>query len=170
MSTAGARILLNTLGGGLLLEGSMKFGGQKALVSCGGVVIYRNKALILYYKNKHSSGWVLPKGKAESKESHKEAALREVMEETASNPRMLKPLGKTQYSFKASGLSINKTVHWFLMTADSFYCKPQAEEYFADAGFYKKHEAYHLLKYQDEKEILCRAFNEFNKLRRNDFK
>jgi len=134
---------------------------EKTIISCGGVVIYRGKALILYYKNKRDSGWVLPKGKVEQKESHKQAALREVQEEAGAKAQILKSLGKTQYNFKRGNLAFDKTVHWFLMSATSFYCKPQIEENFADVGYYKQHEAYHLLKYQDEKEILCRAFNEY---------
>jgi 8-oxo-dGTP pyrophosphatase MutT (NUDIX family) len=117
--------------------------------------------LVLYYNNKKGAGWVLPKGKAEHEESHKQAALREVREESGSKAQVLRPLGKTQYSFRRGSTVISKTVHWFLMSTASFYCKPQAEENFADGGFYKQHEAYHLLKYQDEKEMLCRAFNEW---------
>lgn len=139
---------------------------EKNIVSCGGVVICRGKALVLYHKNGRSSGWVLPKGKAEENESHKETALREVKEEAGSLAKVVMPLGKTQYNFQHSGRTIKKTVHWFLMTATSFYCKPQIEEFFTDAGFYKQHEAYHLLKYQDEKEILNRAFAEYTKRQR----
>ena len=110
---------------------------------------------------------MLPKGKAEFKESHKEAALREVLEETGARARIIRPLGKTQYSFQRGSVTYNKSVHWFLMTADSFYCKPQAEENFSDGGFYKQHEAYHLLKYQDEKELLKRAFSEYARIKRS---
>ena len=47
--------------------------------SCGGVVIFRGKILLLYknYKNKYE-GWVLPKGTVEEGEDHTETALREV--------------------------------------------------------------------------------------------
>ena len=50
--------------------------------SCGGVVIFRGKILVLYknYKNKYE-GWVLPKGTVEPGEEFKETALREVKEE-----------------------------------------------------------------------------------------
>ena len=52
-------------------------------VSCGGVVIFRGKILLLYknYRNRYE-GWVLPKGTVEEGEEHSETALREVMEET----------------------------------------------------------------------------------------
>ena len=50
--------------------------------SCGGVVIFRGKVLLLYknYKNKYE-GWVLPKGTVEKGEEHNQTALREVKEE-----------------------------------------------------------------------------------------
>ena len=51
--------------------------------SCGGVVIFRGKILVLYknYKNKYE-GWVLPKGTVEEGEEYKETAIREVKEES----------------------------------------------------------------------------------------
>jgi len=137
-------------------------------VSCGGVVFYRGKVLLLY-KNQNGKymGWVMPKGTVEDGETHRETALREVKEETGSNAKIIKYLGKTEYSFKGGLDTINKTVHWYLMNAENFYCKPQAEEYFADVGFYKQHEAYYLLKFHDEKQILRRAYSEYNHLRRS---
>jgi 8-oxo-dGTP pyrophosphatase MutT (NUDIX family) len=136
-------------------------------ISCGGVVIYKGKALILYRSRMAKfDGWVLPKGKKEFRESDEDTALREVREETGAKAKVVRFLGKTRYNFQGDERQIYKTVVWFLMSADSFYCKPQAEEHFADAGFYKRHEAYHLLKYPDEREVLSRAFSEFGKLRR----
>ena len=136
-------------------------------VSCGGVVIHRGKILLLY-KNQNGKyiGWVLPKGTIELGESFKQTAYREVKEETGVSARIVKYIGKTQYTFRGSEDMVNKTVHWYLMTADTFYCKPQAEEYFADAGYYKRHEAYHLLKFHDEKQIMNKACNEYDELKR----
>ena len=50
--------------------------------SCGGVVIFRGKILLLYknYRNKYE-GWVLPKGTVEAGEDYQDTALREVREE-----------------------------------------------------------------------------------------
>lgn len=47
--------------------------------SCGGVVIFRGKILLLYknYRNRYE-GWVLPKGTVESDEEYKDTAIREV--------------------------------------------------------------------------------------------
>jgi hypothetical protein len=53
------------------------------------------------------------------------------------------------------------------MMADSYFSKPQKEEYFEDSGYYKYHEAYHLLKFPNEREILEEAYKEYLKLRKN---
>ena len=134
-------------------------------VSCGGIVIYRNKVLLLY-KNQNGKymGWVLPKGTVERGESMKQTALREVQEEAGVVAKILKYVGKTQYSFRGSSDIVSKTVHWYLMAAESFHCKPQTEEYFSDVGYYKGHEAYHLLKFQDEKQVMARACSEYGRI------
>ncbi|MCD7779002.1 MAG: NUDIX domain-containing protein [Clostridiales bacterium] len=131
-------------------------------VSCGGVVIFRGKVLLLYKnQNGRYMGWVMPKGTVEPGETFKETALREVKEETDADARIIKYIGKTQYTFRGEEDIINKTVHWYFMTAFSYHCKPQAEEFFADAGYYKQHEAYYLLKFHDEKQIMHRAYMEY---------
>ena len=107
--------------------------------SCGGVVIFRGKILVLYknYKNKYE-GWVLPKGTVEP------------------------------YSFNTPQDMVEKDVHWYLMMADSYYSKPQREEYFIDSGYYKFYEAYHLLKFSNEKQILEKAYNEYLDLKKSN--
>jgi len=136
--------------------------------SCGGIVIYRGKILLLYknYKNRYE-GWVLPKGTVEEGESHLETALREVKEESGVEARAVKYIGSSSYHFSVNQESIEKQVHWYLMMADSYFSKPQKEEYFEDSGYYKYHEAYHLLKFPNEREILEEAYKEYLKLRKN---
>ncbi len=136
-------------------------------VSCGGVVIHRGKVLLLY-KNQNGKyiGWVMPKGTLEIGETYKQAAIREVKEETSVNAKIIKYIGKTEYNFRGGADVVCKTVYWYLMTTDTFFCKPQAEEYFSDAGFYKQHEAYHLLKFNDEKQVLKKAYAEYNEIRK----
>ena len=46
--------------------------------------------------------------------------------------------------------------------------KPQKEEFFEDSGFYKYHEAYHLLKFPNEKLILEKAYNEYLELKKRN--
>ena len=122
--------------------------------SCGGVVIFRGKILVLYknYRNKYE-GWVLPKGTVEAGEEFKETALREVKEETGVQAQIIKYIGKSQYSFNTPQDTVEKEVHWYLMMADSYYSKPQREEY-------------HLLKFSNEKQILEKAYHEYLDLKR----
>ena len=138
-------------------------------VSCGGVVIYRGKILVLYknMKNKYE-GWVLPKGTVESGEDYTETALREVREETGVQASIIKYIGKSQYSFPSQNDVVEKEVHWFLMMASNFYCKPQREEYFLDGGYYKYSEAYHLLKVNNEKQILEKAYEDYLRLKKSN--
>ena len=128
--------------------------------SCGGVVIFRGKILVLYknYKNKYE-GWVLPKGTVEAGEEYKETALREVKEETGVSASIIKYIGKSQYSFSTPQDVVEKDVHWYLMMADSYYSKPQREEFY---------EAYHLLKFSNEKQILEKAYNEYLDLKKSN--
>ena len=137
--------------------------------SCGGVVIFRGKILLLYksYKNKYD-GWVLPKGTVEMGETHEETALREVLEETGSKATIIKYIDKSEYTFRVPEDMVSKEVYWFLMMADSYYSKPQREEYFMDSGYYKFHEAYHLLKFPNEKQILEQAYSEYQDLKQSN--
>lgn len=136
--------------------------------SCGGVVIFRGKILLLYknYKNKYE-GWVLPKGTVEEGEDYKETALREVYEEAGAKGVIVKYIGTSNYSFTVPEDTVEKEVHWYLMQADSYYSKPQHEEYFLDSGFYKYHEAYHLLKFPNERLILEKAYAEYVEQKKN---
>ncbi len=137
--------------------------------SCGGVVIFRGKILLLYknYKNRYD-GWVLPKGTVEEGEEYNETALREVHEETGVSANIIKYVGKSQYTFNTSNDTIVKDVHWYLMMSDSYYSKPQREEFFVDSGYYKYHEAYHMLKYSNEKQMLEKAYSEYIDLKRSN--
>ena len=137
--------------------------------SCGGVVIFRGKILTLYksYRNRYE-GWVLPKGTVEAGETFEETALREVLEETGVKASIVTYIGESQYTFSVPGDVVEKHVHWYLMMADSYYSKPQKEEYFVDSGYYKYHEAYHLLKFSNERQILEKAYREYTNLKREN--
>ena len=136
--------------------------------SCGGVVIYRGKILVLYkrYKNKYE-GWVLPKGTVDMGETHEETAIREVKEESGADAVIRRYLGATHYNFSTSREMVNKEVLWYLMSSESYYSKPQREEYFEDSGYYKYNEAFHLLRFPNEKQILEKAYAEYELMRRN---
>ena len=137
--------------------------------SCGGVVIFRGKVLLLYknYRNKYE-GWSFQKGTVEPGEEYKDTAIREVKEETGANATIIQYVGKSHYSFTVPEDNVEKDVHWYLMMGESYYSKPQREEYFMDSGYYKFHEAYHLLKFSNEKQILEKAYNEYIDLKKSN--
>ncbi len=137
-------------------------------VSCGGVVIYRGKFLLLYknYRNRYE-GWVLPKGTVEEGEQYPDTALREVKEETGVTASIVRYIGKSDYTFTVPEDTVEKEVHWYLMKSTSYFSKPQKEEYFLDSGYYKYHEAIHLLKFANEKQILEKAYEEYQSLYRS---
>ena len=137
--------------------------------SCGGVVIFRGKILLLYknYKNRYE-GWVLPKGTVEAGEDYEQTALREVREEAGVRASIVKYIGSSQYNFTVPEDMVNKEVHWYLMSAENYHSRPQKEEYFVDSGYYKYYEAYHLLKFSNEKQILEKAYQEYLDLKKGN--
>ena len=80
--------------------------------SCGGVVIFRGKILLLYknYRNKYE-GWVLPKGTVENGEEYKETAAREVKEEAGVEASIIKYVGTSQYTCNVPEDVVQKEVH-----------------------------------------------------------
>lgn len=136
--------------------------------SCGGVVVFRGKILLLYKNYRHHyDGWVLPKGTVEEGETFDETAIREVREESDARATIVRYIGKSNYTFMIPEGIVDKTVHWYLMMGDSYHSRPQRGEYFEDSGFYKYHEAYHLLKFTNEKAVLKQAFREYIELKRH---
>jgi 8-oxo-dGTP pyrophosphatase MutT (NUDIX family) len=61
--------------------------------------------------------WSLPKGHVELGETHEQAAIREVEEETGISGRITARLGSVEYTFIAQGRRIHKRVHHYLMVA-----------------------------------------------------
>ncbi len=133
-------------------------------VSCGGIVIHKGKILLLYknFRNRYE-GWVFPKGTVEDGEEHTETALREVREEAGVSAELIQYIGKSEYTFTVPDDVVEKEVHWYLMRSGSYFSKPQREEFFMDSGYYKYHEAYHLLKFPNEKQILEKAYEEYSR-------
>ena len=85
-------------------------------VSCGGIVIFRWKILLLY-KNQNGKylGWVLPKGTVEPGETYRQTALREVKEESGALGDIIKYVGKTQYNFKGNSTLVFDDNKFFLL-------------------------------------------------------
>ncbi|UBH24983.1 NUDIX hydrolase [Micrococcus porci] len=91
-------------------------------VSAGGIVIREHAgdlevAVIARYNRGGRLEWCLPKGHPEGAEDHRQAAVREVEEETGIAGCILEPLGSIDYWFTVSRHRVHKTVHHFLLRA-----------------------------------------------------
>ncbi len=91
--------------------------------SAGGLVVDRSAglprvALIGRLDRRGRLLWSLPKGHVEAGETHEDAAVREVEEETGIRGRVLAALGTIDYWFVAEDRRIHKTVHHYLLEAD----------------------------------------------------
>ena len=90
--------------------------------SAGGLVVDRTEgaprvALIGRVDRRGRLLWSLPKGHVEAGETHEDAAVREVEEETGIRGRVLAALGTIDYWFVAEDRRIHKTVHHYLLEA-----------------------------------------------------
>lgn len=91
-------------------------------VSAGGVIISPapkgfEVAIIARYNRGGRLEWCLPKGHPEGSETHEEAAVREVEEETGIAGSILTGLGSIEYWFTVPTHRVHKTVHHFLLEA-----------------------------------------------------
>jgi len=122
-------------------------------VSAGGVVIFGNAILLL---KKFNGDWVLPKGRVEKGENIREAAIREVMEESGVKAVIIKYIGMVHYTYKniKEDETVFKTVHWYLMKANSMESVPQKKEGFIEATFVHKDRVKDLVRYNDERKII----------------
>ncbi|MGQ0467116.1 MAG: NUDIX hydrolase [Sporichthyaceae bacterium] len=93
-------------------------------VSAGGLVVDRRAeeptgVLIGRLDRRGRLLWSLPKGHVEAGETTEQAAIREVHEETGIKGRVLAKLGVIDFWFVAEGTRVHKTVHHFLLEAES---------------------------------------------------
>ena len=126
--------------------------------SAGGIVFWGKQVLVL---TNFRGDTVFPKGHLERGETPEQAALREVVEEAGICPQLLAPLGTTEYTvFSPKDRTRHrKTVHWFLMRADTSHIK--CDGYEIIAGLYVSVEqAERMLTYDLDREKLVLAYEE----------
>jgi 8-oxo-dGTP pyrophosphatase MutT (NUDIX family) len=92
--------------------------------SAGGLVVDRSgaepqAALIARLDRRGRLRWSLPKGHVEAGESTQDAAIREVEEETGIRGTVMEFLGTIDFRFMASGRRVHKTVHHYLLEAQT---------------------------------------------------
>ncbi len=95
--------------------------------AAGGLVINSKKEQLFIHR---FGRWDLPKGKIEKNETHEEAAIREVQEETGLlDVSILKELPSTFHIFDYKGKKVLKRTYWFMMNySGNSIPKPQTEE------------------------------------------
>jgi len=98
------------------------------VVRAAGGLVYNSKGEILFiFRNEK---WDLPKGGIEKKETKKQAAIREVEEETGvKNLKIVKKISKTYHIFERNGKYKLKITHWYKMTSTfEGVTQPQTKE------------------------------------------
>lgn len=127
-------------------------------VSAGGIVFFKNNILML---RKFNGDWVLPKGRVEENETIKDAAIREVFEESRAKVNVIKYLGKINYEFNRTcykeKVQIYKEVYWYLMVARNMNCTAQKNEGFIEAKFLPFERTLNIARYDDERKIIIKA-------------
>ena len=96
--------------------------------AAGGLVINQDGKVLMIYRRGH---WDLPKGKIEEFEKKREAAVREVIEETGlKEVKVLKKLKTTYHIYRGqnSKRRFLKPSYWYLMSGKGNKLKPQFEE------------------------------------------
>ncbi len=131
--------------------------------SAGGVVFLDGKVVIL--QRKSNKNWILPKGHLESGETHEQAAIREVYEETHLEAEPIVCVGDTHYQFKIEENNlIDKSVRYFLMLAKSK--KVKTEVFFSYYLVVPPPKALRLLTFPQDKKILRNAWSHFRRLQK----
>jgi ADP-ribose pyrophosphatase YjhB (NUDIX family) len=106
----------------------------KIIEASGGVVVNDKKDVLMIYR---LGFWDLPKGKIELGESKKEAAIREVQEETGIDKVYLQEFIHTTYHTYSNkkGKRILKVSYWYTMETTESELIPQEEEGIEKAVF-----------------------------------
>lgn len=105
---------------------------MKREFSAGGIV-FNNEGQVLLInnaalRNPKKSYWGFPKGHIDPGESSKDAAIREVKEETGLDVEIIQKIGDSKYTFTFEGEKIFKVVIMFLMKKVGGEIKVQEEE------------------------------------------
>jgi 8-oxo-dGTP pyrophosphatase MutT (NUDIX family) len=130
--------------------------------SAGGVVVnHLGEAIVIVPTRRAADGsrvLALPKGHPDGDETPRDAALREVREETGVDAEVIESLGDVRYWYQREGRRVAKVVHFFLLR----YVRGSLEDHDAevqDARWMPLTEAAKALSYAGEREMAARALS-----------
>jgi ADP-ribose pyrophosphatase YjhB (NUDIX family) len=131
-------------------------------VSAGGLVVDRDSAqpraaLIARHDRRGRLVWSLPKGHVEAGETFEDAAVREVEEETGIKGRLIAPLGAIDFWFVADDRRVHKTVHHYLLEAQTHDLSDEDIEV-VEVAWVPLTAVSERLVYPDERRLVGRAF------------
>ena len=137
---------------------------MKREFSAGGVLVRtvggRPHVAAIRPQGKPAGTWVLPKGNIDAGETPAETALREVLEETGVEGRLVEKLGDVKYVYTWDGERIFKVVSFFLFRARRGRIGSIDEAMrveVADARWLPLEDAPRLLAYGGEREMAAKA-------------
>jgi 8-oxo-dGTP pyrophosphatase MutT (NUDIX family) len=130
-------------------------------ISAGGVVYRRagDEIEVVLASRRTRRGelaWGLAKGGIERGESHEDAAVREVLEETGYTAEIEASLGDTRYFYVWEDTRIRKTVHFFLMRCTGGDPADRDDE-MEEVRWFPLERALKRAAYKGEREVLGRA-------------
>jgi len=128
--------------------------------SAGGVVVYKDKVLIITTTNlKNEVVHTFAKGHIENGETEQQAAVREVEEETGLKAEIINKIKDVKYWFVFNNEKIQKKVSWFLMSPVSEdlvdkLCPDTEEEKIHKVEWIDLNEVEKILSYDLDKELI----------------
>lgn len=133
-------------------------GMDTEILAAGGLVIDNETGAprVLLVHRPSYDDWSFPKGKLDPGETVKEAALREVREETGLSCRIIRELATRRYDYRTrnKGLLRPKAVHYFLMARVSGEIQVPGDEV-DRAEWFDVEEAAQKLTYELDRELLA---------------
>lgn len=138
--------------------------------SAGGVVVRKEDegVRVLLIRDPYRK-WGLPKGHLEQGEGTREAALREVHEETGLDDLELgADLGEIDWTFRKGGTPIHKYCRFYLMESAEGEARPEVSEGISECRWLPVEEALRLISYDNARAILVRAAERMDDWERQD--
>lgn len=131
--------------------------------SAGGVLYHGGKYLIIKWGSENT--YELPKGNIENGETPEQTCVREVLEETGYNTKIIAPIMKSTFMFDwKDGKTYKKTVQYYLLERtdylESVPCREKNEDF--ENYWLGAKEAYEILTYDDTKAVLKKAMDIVN--------